>query len=151
MNRLLLLSVAFGVLTYSLAHIYRLLATAFRVVDTPNHRSAHKGLVPTGAGVSFVLVFLVGLYVVSQYEPLIESSEAFLHSMPALIIVAVVGFFDDYRPLSWKTRFLVHAISCGYIVWVAGVPIVNALGVEVNLGFAGNILAVLSLVWLLSL
>jgi len=121
------------------------------MVDTPNRRSAHKGLVPTGAGVSFVLVSMVGLYVVSQYEPLMGSSEVFLHSMPALFGVAVVGFFDDYRPLSWKTRFLVHAICCAYIVWVAGVPIVNALGVEVNLGFAGNILAVLSLIWLLNL
>ena len=59
MNRLLFLSVACGVLTYFLAHLYRLLATAFQIVDTPDHRSAHKGLVPTGAGVSFVLTFLL--------------------------------------------------------------------------------------------
>ena len=151
MNRLLLLGVACGVVTYLLAHVYRLLATAFRMVDAPNHRSAHEGLVPTGAGVSFVLVFVAGLYLVSQYEPFTGSSEVLLRSMPALIGVAVVGFFDDYRPLSWKTRFLVHAISCAYIVRVAGVPIVNALCVEFNLGFLGNILTVLSLIWLLNL
>jgi len=34
---------------------------------------------------------------------------------------------------------------------VSGVPIINALGIEVNFGFAGNILAVLGLIWLLNL
>jgi Fuc2NAc and GlcNAc transferase len=138
-------------LTYSLAHLYRLVATAFQIVDTPNHRSAHEGLVPTGAGISFVLVFLVGLYLVSQYEVMTGSSKVFLQIVPALIVVAVVGFLDDYRPLSWKIRFVIHAICCAYIVWVAGAPLVNALGVEVDLGIAGNMLAVLGLVWFLNL
>jgi len=151
LNRLLLLSITCGVLTYSLAHLYRRLATAFQIVDIPDHRSAHKGLVPTGAGVSFVLAFLAGLYVVSQYEPFTGTSEVFLHSLPALIGVAILGLLDDYRPLPWKIRFFIHAICCAYIVWVSGVPIIYALGVEVNLGFAGNILAVLGLIWLLNL
>ena len=145
------LCVGCAALTYSLAHLYRLVTTAFQIVDTPNHRSAHEGLIPTGAGISFVLVFLVGLYLNSEYEVLAGPNQVFLQVVPALLVVAIAGFLDDYRPLPWKIRFVIHAICCTYIVWVAGVPLVNTLGVELNLGFVGNILAVLGLIWFLNL
>ncbi|MBT7879833.1 MAG: glycosyltransferase family 4 protein [Gammaproteobacteria bacterium] len=151
MNRFLLLCIGCALLTYSLAHLYRLIAIALQIVDTPNHRSAHQGLVPTGAGVSFVLVFLVGFFFVSKYEVLTGSNVALYSVLPALMVVAIIGFIDDYHPLSWKFRFTVHALCCAYIVWVTGVPGLNILGVEVDLGFGGMAMAVLGLIWLLNL
>jgi Fuc2NAc and GlcNAc transferase len=151
MNRFLLLCIGCALLTYSLAHLYRLIAIALQIVDTPNHRSAHQGLVPTGTGVSFVLVFLVGLFFVWKYEVLTGSNVTSYRVLPGLMVVALVGFIDDYHPLSWKFRFTVHALCCAYIVWVTGVPGLNILGVEVDLGFAGMGIAVLALIWLLNL
>ncbi len=151
MNRFLLLCIGCGLLTYSLAHLYRLIAIALQIVDTPDHRSAHQGLMPTGAGVSFVLVFLMGFFLVSNQEVLTGSSIVLYRLIPALMVVAIVGFIDDYHPLSWKFRFTVHALCCSYIVWVTGVPVSNFFGVEVDLGFAGMAVAVLGLIWLLNL
>lgn len=151
MDQFFFLCIGCALLTYSLAHLYRLIANALQIVDTPNHRSAHQGLVPTGAGVSFVLVFWAAFFLVSDQEVLTGSSIVVYRLIPALVVVATIGFIDDYHALSWKFRFTVHVLCCCYIVWVTGLPGLNFLGVHVDLGFVGMAIAVLGLIWLLNL
>ena len=151
MDQFFFLCIGCALLTYSLAHLYRLIANALQIVDTPNHRSAHQGLVPTGAGVSFVLVFWAAFFLVSDQEVLTDSSIVVYRLIPALVVVATIGFIDDYHALSWKFRFTVHVLCCCYIVWVTGLPGLNFLGVHVDLGFVGMAIAVLGLIWLLNL
>jgi Fuc2NAc and GlcNAc transferase len=148
---LLLLLVGCAVLTYSLAHLYRIIALAFHIVDVPNHRSAHKDLTPTGAGISFVLVFFVGLYFVFETQPASEHIQILYKVLPALALISVVGFIDDYMPLSWVLRAILQVLACTFVIWIIGIPVLNVLSYQIHLGWIGFPLGVVGLVWLLNL
>jgi Fuc2NAc and GlcNAc transferase len=149
--KLLLLIVGCTVLTYSLAHLYRIIALAFHIVDVPNHRSAHKDHTPTGAGISFVLVFFVGFFLVFETQPTSEQMQIMYKVLPALVLISVIGFVDDYRPLPWALRAIVQVLACTFVIWITGIPILNILGYQVDLGWIGLSLGVVGLVWLLNL
>ncbi len=137
------------VLTYLLAYAYRIVALKLLILDEPNHRSAHQEQIPTGAGLSFILVFFTGLIVpdVTAAPP----TDIFFQILPALIVVAVVGFLDDYRPISWPLRAGVHLLCCAYVVWVTSYSAINLLGQNIELGWLGSVLGVIGLFWLLNL
>jgi len=137
------------VLTYLLAHAYRAVALRLLILDKPNHRSAHQAQTPTGAGLSFILVFLVAFTLPEHTAA--SSAEGILQILPALMVVAVVGFLDDYRPLPWPLRAAVHLLCCVYVIWITGYPQINLLGQMVDLGWLGAVLGVIGLLWLLNL
>lgn len=145
------LLVGCAVLTYALAHLYRKIAAAFQIVDVPNHRSAHTEHTVTGAGVSFVLVFFAGFFVLFETQHVTEQMQIIYGLSPALTLVSIIGFVDDYRPLSWSVRAIVQVVACTFVVWMTGIPVLNMLGTEVDLGFFGLILGVIGLAWLLNL
>ena len=137
------------VLTYLLAHAYRAVALRLLIFDKPNHRSAHQEQTPTGAGLSFILVFLAAFIFPDLADT--SSSDTFYDVLPALIAVAVVGFLDDYRPLPWPLRVGVHVLCCACVIWITGYPHINLLGQDIDLGWLGSVLGVLGLLWLLNL
>lgn len=137
------------VLTYLLARAYRAVAFRLRILDEPNHRSAHQEQTPTGAGLSFILVFLAAFVVPGLSTA--SSSDTFHSFLPAMIAVAAVGFLDDYRPLPWPLRAGVHLLCCVYLIWIIGFPQINLLGHVTDLGWLGFVLGVLGLLWLLNL
>ncbi len=137
------------VLTYLLAHAYRAVALRLLILDKPNHRSAHQAQTPTGAGLSFILVFLAAFTLPEHTAA--SSTDTILQILPALMAVAVVGFLDDYRPLPWPLRAAVHLLCCVYVIWITGYPHINLLGQVVDLGWLGAVLGVIGLLWLLNL
>ena len=137
------------VLTYLLAHAYRAVALRLLILDKPNHRSAHQAQTPTGAGLSFILVFLASFTL--PEHTVASSTDTILQILPALMVVTVVGFLDDYRPLPWPPRAAVHLLCCVYVIWITGYPQINLLGQVVDLGWLGAFLGVVGLLWLLNL
>lgn len=149
MDRLVLLCVGSAVLTYLLAHLYRIAAIALHIVDQPNHRSAHEDVVPTGSGVSFILVFCLALMLIIQAEW--GAPSLIFQLLPPLLLVAVVGFVDDLKPVPWWIRAPIHVLSAGWIILMVGFPTLNVLGHNFELGLAGSLFGVAALVWLLNL
>ncbi|MBL6689645.1 MAG: hypothetical protein ISP91_04570, partial [Pseudomonadales bacterium] len=96
MDRFLLLCAGLSVLGYSLTHLYRVIALALHIVDKPNHRSAHKEVTPTGAGIVFVLLYCLGLLLANYSGELGANEDVFLQLLPPLLLVALVGLVDDY-------------------------------------------------------
>lgn len=137
------------VLTYLLAHAYRVVALRLLILDKPNHRSAHQAQTPTGAGLSFILVFLAAFMLPEPTA--VSSTDTLLQILPALMVVAILGLLDDYRPLPWPLRAGVHLLCCVYIIWITGYPQINLLGQMVDLGWLGAVLGVVGLLWLLNL
>ena len=137
------------VLTYLLAHAYRAVALRLLILDKPNHRSAHQAQTPTGAGLSFILVFLASFTLPELSAA--SSTDTILQILPALMVVAVVGLLDDYRPLPWPLRAAMHLLCCAYVIWITGYPHINLMGQMVDLGWLGSVLAVVGLLWLLNL
>ncbi len=145
--RLILLGAGCAVITYSLCHVYRLVAVAVRIVDQPNHRSAHEKATPTGAGVCFVLtISLVILFLSTRLETTFEV--AFLYP---LILVAILGLWDDFRDLSWAYRAPVHFAAAAWVIGITGFPALSFLGIDFGRGYTALAFGTIALVWLLNL
>lgn len=140
-----------------LTGLLRRYALASRLLDMPNARSSHNIPTPRGGGLSIVLVFLPGLPVLSWMGVL--APEAMWAIFGAGASVALIGFLDDHGHIPARWRLLVHFIGAAWgLYWLGGLPLLafsssgSGLGVHtVNLGWAGQILGLLYLVWLLNL
>lgn len=82
--------------------LYFRLAVQFKIIDKPNQRSSHSRITIRGAGIIFpIAILLQALFSGFQY-PLFTSG---------LLLISIVSFYDDLRPLSNKIRLLIHLIA----------------------------------------
>jgi Fuc2NAc and GlcNAc transferase len=136
--------------SYILTGLVRRYALKKNILDHPNQRSSHEIATPRGGGVAIVVVFLFGLTVLSFND------ESLFMLLKVLVIaggwVAFIGFVDDHSHIPAHWRLLAHFLGAGFAVfWFNGLPPIIFFGNEVNLGWFGDGLAVIYLVWLLNL
>ena len=82
--------------------LYFRLAVQFKIIDKPNQRSSHSRITIRGAGIIFpIAILLQALFSGFQY-PLFTSG---------LLLISIVSFYDDLKPLSNKIRLLIHLIA----------------------------------------
>jgi len=130
--------------------LVRRYAIARSVLDIPNHRSSHSVPTPRGGGVAIVLSFLAGTLVLAAVHRI--SSELAIALVGAGATVAVIGFIDDHRHLPALWRLFAHfAAGAWALVWLGGLPPVAVAGAVRDLGYPGDVLVVIGLVWLLNL
>jgi UDP-N-acetylmuramyl pentapeptide phosphotransferase/UDP-N-acetylglucosamine-1-phosphate transferase len=89
------------VLTLLLLFYFRL-AVQFKIIDKPNHRSSHSRITIRGAGIIFPIAFLLQALFSGFEYPLFTSG---------LLLISLVSFYDDLRPLSNKIRLLTHLFA----------------------------------------
>lgn len=77
-----------------------------RLIDEPGRRRSHSVPTPRGGGVAIVAAIALCVGV-----PLALRSPPHLSAVAALLLVALVGWIDDHRPLSARLRFLAHWAS----------------------------------------
>lgn len=136
--------------SWMLTLILRRYALAKSLIDIPNARSSHTVPTPRGGGVAIVVAFSLALPVVMALG---------LLSLPALIalvgsglLVATIGFADDHGHIAARWRLLGHFISAAWaLFWLNGLPPISIFGLAIDLGWFGNVLAVIYLVWMLNL
>lgn len=87
--------------------IYFKIADYYNIIDKPNSRSSHSSITLRGGGIIFPIAILIAslLGYVSWTVVL------------AVVLVAVVSFIDDIKPLSQLPRFASHAIAIGLIFY----------------------------------
>ncbi|MCF8026408.1 MAG: glycosyltransferase family 4 protein [Desulfobacteraceae bacterium] len=135
---------------YGLTWGLRRYALAHSLIDIPNERSSHEIPTPRGGGVAIVLTFSLGLIVLelAGFLPVFLFWALFGSGAAA----ALIGWVDDRYDLPARMRLPGHFIGAAWaLVWLGGLPELSIFGVEINLGVAGHILAVIYLVWLLNL
>lgn len=141
---LLCFLMSFG-LTYSM----RQYALKRNIIDKPNERSSHSVPTPRGGGVAVVCSYLLALAFLIFSNQLAPSTGFTL--MAAGFVLALLGFLDDHGHVNSMLRLAVHfLVAIGVVISLGGfseVIVFNSL----ELGFVGNIIAVLFLVWLLNL
>ena len=98
------------VLTLLLLFYFRL-AVQFKIIDKPNQRSSHSSITIRGGGIIFPIALLIQA-LFSRFEyPLFTSG---------LLLISLVSFYDDLRPLSNKIRLLVHLLAVSLLFMQAG-------------------------------
>ena len=147
---LVLLPIA-TLLTFLLTILIRKNALQKNQLDIPNERSSHTAPTPRGAGVAVATVFIVGLLALRVAEKI--SDETFISIALPGFFVAIIGRLDDLGYLtSAKWRLVGHFLVAIVAVWlVGGLPSLPIANSSFDFGMAGNVLAVIYLVWMLNL
>lgn len=138
------------ILAWFLTGFIRRYAISHSVMDIPNKRSSHSVATPRGGGVSIIIVFLFGIGLMWGYDLL--GDKPFIAFLAAGLCVAIIGFMDDHGHIAARWRLLAHFCAASWLVfWLGGLPPLLLFGLELDLGWTGNLLAVIALVWLLNL
>lgn len=138
-------------MTFSLTATFRHYALEKNILDIPNSRSSHTLSTPRGGGIAFVIVFLASLLYLSLIHQITHTS-AFAMSVGG-IIVALIGFIDDYQSISPFYRLFGQTIACVFSLYIlGGLSSIHLLGIDVNpIGIYINFFVLLYLVWFLNL
>lgn len=91
------------ILSFVLLFILRKVAKRVGLVDKPNARKLHQGVVPLVGGISIYLTLLVGFIF---FIPMNDNMSLYLVCSAILI---VLGALDDYYDVSFKIRLAIQA------------------------------------------
>lgn len=120
-----------------------------RLLDVPNDRSSHQAPTPRGGGLAIVLAFALGLVVSSAAGWLSGQFQAILVGG---LMVAAIGFWDDHGHVPARWRMLAHVLAAALAVFgMGGMAVLWVNGQSVALGWAGPVLAVVFIAWMLNL
>lgn len=87
--------------------LYFKIADQYNIIDKPNSRSSHTSITLRGGGIIFPIALNIAFFM--GYV----SWEITL----AVILVAVVSFIDDIKPLSQLPRFGSHVVAVGLVFY----------------------------------
>ena len=107
---------------------FRRFILIFRIFGKPKKRDFHKTPVPNSAGIVFLFLFLIGCIPIVTY---IKDLRSFFYLTICMIILTVVGFWDDLKIMSAK-RKLVYEI----LIIISAVLADNLVITNLN-GFLG--------------
>lgn len=136
--------------SWGLTLVLRRYALAKSLIDIPNERSSHSVPTPRGGGVAIVVSFLLALPALGGLGLL--SPPVLFGLLGSGLLIAIIGFADDHGHIAARWRLLGHFVAAAWsLYWLNGLPPVEVLGVNVDLGWFGDALALVYLVWMLNL
>ena len=145
-----LLIICSALLTLILGGIFHRYNNIPNLIDIPNSRSSHATPTLKGGGVVIMftfIAFLMGLYYLD-----ILSSKIYLDLVMCSCVIGLVGFMDDIKEVNPRIRLVIHFLTAAIGLYLLnGFKEVLFLGDTVNLGFLGNVLAMIYIVWFLNL
>jgi Fuc2NAc and GlcNAc transferase len=149
MLKLLLFGIVFAT-SYIVTGGMRIYAFNKGLVDVPGPRSSHSIPTPHGGGLAIAVTVLGAIAV-----------EFFSHAMPLTLFmalfwgglaVAAIGFWDDHVPVATSVRIIAHFAAASWaIYWLGGFPPLPVGDFFWDLGWAGHLVGVVAIVWLLNL
>lgn len=95
------------VLLFALELIYFKIADHYNIIDKPNHRSSHASITLRGGGIIFPLAMLIACI-------LGDASIAFT---VGVVLVGLISFIDDIKPLHQLPRVASHLIAVTLILF----------------------------------
>ena len=149
LNNLYLLSLGIGLFILSTVSVkwFSDCARKCGLLAIPNARSSHFEKIPQGAGLVFVLIWILSLLLGCCFN-WFAVSEVMLFTLSPTI-VSLLGFWDDKKELSAKVRLVVQIAAA--IICVVGLGKVYTLSLlseaAIYLGWAGIMMVMLALVW----
>lgn len=121
-----------------------------QLMDAPTARSSHLIATPRGGGVAIVCAFVLAMSI-EFYQGAVPL-RLYLALLGSGLLVAIIGFIDDHGHVSARWRLLAHFVAAmGVLFGVGGLPALSVAHLTVDLGWLGQVLAAIGLVWLLNL
>ncbi len=149
MNKIILLSVILGFLSFLLTYIIKKIANRFRIIDIPNERSSHVLPTPRGGGLAIVITWYIGISILFYFNR-IESS--LYYALLCGAFLAIVSLIDDVINLKPIFRLLAQVITAlGAFIFLKGINTVFIAGAEINYTFILYPLTIIGIVWFINL
>jgi UDP-GlcNAc:undecaprenyl-phosphate GlcNAc-1-phosphate transferase len=139
--------------SFVLLEIYFKIAGRFGITDKPNERSSHTVVTLRGAGVVFPIMSIIGFWATPRYSTMghfypewpeglyrgagtLDSGFLGIFGFwVSLLMIAIVSFWDDVRPLPPKIRMLVQAVAVALVIvplgaewWIVALAMVLIIG-----------------------
>ncbi|MEE9356186.1 MAG: glycosyltransferase family 4 protein [Methylococcaceae bacterium] len=119
-------------------------------MDIPNDRSSHTVPTPSGGGLAIVGSFYIGMFWLGLTGTIQQSVLAAI--IPATLVVAVIGQWDDIRPIPARWRMAVHMAATIWVLFcIGGITSIQFGSNIIHLGWFGWMFAGVLLVWHLNL
>jgi Fuc2NAc and GlcNAc transferase len=140
-----------GVLvSFALTFCLRRYALHKSLLDIPNARSSHSIPTPRGGGVAIVITHVLAMMLL-VWAGMLGMAE-FAAMAGAGLLIAVIGFIDDHNHIAARWRLLGHFVAAGWgLFWLGGLAPLSFLGMTLDFGVLGSVLAAFYLVWILNL
>jgi Fuc2NAc and GlcNAc transferase len=133
-----------------LTGIVRRLALAQGVLDVPNERSSHSTPTPRGGGVAIFVATIAASAVLAWRGAL--DIKLLLALTGGGSVVALVGFYDDRRQLSARSRLGAHLVAGLWaLLCIGGLPPLRFADHIVSFGWAGYVIGALGIAWTVNL
>lgn len=125
----LVVTAAAGLAAFAIAALIQRHAVAWNLMAKPNARSSHGTPTPSGGGLGIVAGGTIGgLFVAFANGP---------ENLPIVglsVLVALLGFFDDRRPIRAAIRLPIQFVLIGAMVMmIPATPLASALGLDLPL------------------
>ena len=147
---LLVLALGTGVAAFWLTGRVRHYAIARDLLDHPNQRSSHVTATPRGGGMAIVVTTIAALLLAGALDLL--PWRVIWAFTTAGTLVAAIGFIDDHGHLARRWRLLAHLVAAaGVLAGLGWLPPLPVFGSTLEPGWAGQVLAVLYVAWLINL
>ncbi len=114
-------------------------------VDIPDKRKIHKTPIPRIGGIGIFAGILVGIFATAFFT----KDRWQLWALLPISLIALMGFVDDVKGLSFKIKFLVQIVASVLAVILVGANLShfnNPFGGGISLGIFGPILSILWMV-----
>jgi Fuc2NAc and GlcNAc transferase len=136
--------------TFALTGLICRYASVFHLVAIADERSSHAGNIATGGGLALALSFLLVLW--RGFNQHFISFDLFVSLIGGSCVVALVGLWDDIKPLAIRFRMAVHTCAALWaIYWLGGLPSLHFANWQLPLGHVGPIVTFLFILWFINL
>ncbi len=127
-----------------------LLAEKMNLKSIANERSSHFIPVANGGGLSFLIITILGLFIIKDFQDLpIINLNLFLF---ASFLIGAIGYIDDLIDISPLTRFLFQILVSSFVILsFSGFPNIHFFDFMISNKALISVFGIIFLVWLTNL
>lgn len=130
--------------------LVRKVAVSQGLLDVPNARSSHVTVTPRGGGLAIAVSATMAVVILTLAGGVDQA--VCLTLVGGGAAVAAIGFVDDRHTVPAAIRLLVHTAAAAWaVMWIGGVPTIVVNDQAIHLGWAGHVLGIAGVVWVLNL
>jgi Fuc2NAc and GlcNAc transferase len=138
----IMVAIAVALVSFLACWLAMKLAQRSGMIALPGERQSHLKATPTGGGLGMIITMLIISLVIQHFQDL--PVYWWLNMLPGIVLLALVGWLDDKRPVSATIRLLVQFTVSLYLLLC-----MRFLGPAINAGMIG--ITVIAMVWLMNL
>ena len=101
---------------FGLINLYFKIAERFKIIDKPNERSSH--VLPTIRGGGIIFPIALSLYFLNS--SFLNSPFSYPYFYSGILLVSIISFIDDIKPLRALVRIPFHLLATGLIIFELG-------------------------------